>query len=93
MEISYDPHKREWTIEYRGIDFKDALEVFAGPVADVIDDRRDYGEQRIVTYGLLQQRLVAVVWTQRGKDRHIISMRKCNARERAKFEPRLAGTR
>jgi uncharacterized DUF497 family protein len=54
---------------------------FAGPTADVLDDRQDYGERRTVTYGLLNGRLVAIVWTPRGECRHIISMRKCNARE------------
>ena len=54
------------------------------------DDRLDYGEARFQTYGLLGRRLVMVVWTPRGADRHVISMRKCNAREKARFEARLA---
>jgi uncharacterized DUF497 family protein len=92
VQISYDPQKRAWTIEHRGLDFADAVRIFAGPTADVLDDRQDYGERRTVTYGLLNGRLVAIVWTPRGECRHIISMRKCNAREREKFEPRLART-
>lgn len=47
------------------------------------------GEPRFQSYGLLGQRLVMVVWTPRGADRHVISMRKCNAREKARFEARL----
>jgi len=50
--------------------------VFAGPVIDLLDDRRDYGETRWLTYGLLRGRMVAVVWTARGDCRHVISMRK-----------------
>ena len=53
------------------------------------DERRDYGEPRFQTYGLLGRRLVIVVWTQRGTDRHVISMRKCNAREKAHFQAHL----
>jgi len=30
-----------------------------------------------------------VVWTPRGADRHLISMRKCNAREKARYATRL----
>lgn len=93
MKISFDPQKRQWTLEHRGLDFEDAVDVFSGPVADILDDRQDYGEMRTVTYGLRMGRLVAIVWTPRGDSRHIISMRKCNERERAKFEPRLAGSR
>jgi uncharacterized protein len=33
--------------------------------------------------------LVMVVWTPRGEDRHVISMRKCNDREKARFQARL----
>jgi uncharacterized DUF497 family protein len=31
MRITYDPQKRADTLEYRGLDFDDALKVFAGP--------------------------------------------------------------
>ena len=44
---------------------------------------------RFQTYGFLGRRLVMVVWTERGTDRHVISMRKCNAREKARFQARL----
>lgn len=53
------------------------------------DDRQNYGEPRLQTYGLLGRRLVMVVWTQRGTHRHVISMRKCNAREKARFQAHL----
>jgi hypothetical protein len=89
VKVSYDPHKRARTLAERGLDFEDTGQVFAGPQYTVRDDRLDYGEERLVTYGLLDRRLVAVVWTPRGEVRHIISMRKCNAREQAKFERRL----
>ena len=91
MEISYDVEKRARTLEERGLDFEDAAAVFAGPSLTILDDRFDYGEERWVTYGLLESRLLAVVWTPRGEVRHIISMRKCNAREQKRFEGRLGG--
>ena len=53
------------------------------------DERQDYGEIRYQTYGLLDDRLIMLVWTERGDTRHIISMRKCNAREKALFQVRL----
>jgi uncharacterized protein len=90
VKITYDPVKRERTLAARRLDFKDAEKVFDGATLTLLDDRLDYGEPRYQTYGLLDQRLVMVVWTPRGADRHIISMRKCNARERARFQARLA---
>ena len=89
MEISYDPDKRAKTLAERGLDFEDAVHVFAGPTIDVVDDRRDYGEVRRATFGRLDRRLVVVVWTQRGETRHIISMRKCNEREAKVYDGQL----
>jgi uncharacterized protein len=71
------------------LDFADAGKLFAGVTLTLEDDRQDYGEPRFQTYGLLDGRLVMVVWTPRGVDRHIISMRKCNAREKARHEALL----
>ncbi len=89
MEISYDPAKRAATLEQRGLDFVDAPEVFSGPVFELKDDRFDYGEQRYITIGLLRGRMVVLVWTPRGAARHIISMRKANGREQARFQARM----
>ncbi len=87
MAITYDPAKRERTLRERGLDFKDAVEVFAGRNYRRRDDRRDYGEIRIITVGFLRNRMVIVVWTPRDGDRHIISMRKANEREKARYAP------
>jgi uncharacterized DUF497 family protein len=83
----YDPAKREWTLLRRGLDFEEAQAVFAGPHFDFEDERTDYGERRVCTIGFLRRRMVMVVWTPRGRTRHIISMRKCNAREQKKYRP------
>jgi uncharacterized DUF497 family protein len=87
--ITYDPRKRHKTLAERGLDFERAEMVFSGVTLTLLDDREDYGEPRFQTYGLLGRRLVMVVWTPRGADRHVISMRKCNAREKARYAARL----
>lgn len=85
MKITFDPAKRDKTLAERGLDFADAASVFAGRTYDQSDDRQDYGEARMITVGLLGPRMVVVVWTQRGDARHIISMRKANDREKARY--------
>jgi uncharacterized DUF497 family protein len=85
MSISFDPAKRARTLAERGLDFADAAEVFAGTTAEAEDTREDYGETRTICFGLLRGRLVQVVYTPRGADRHIISMRKANDREKARL--------
>ena len=89
LKISYDPAKRDATLANRSLDFAEAAEVFGGPVFEQRDDRFDYGELRYITVGLLRARMVVVVWTRRGSVRHIISMRKANDREQARYEKRL----
>jgi uncharacterized DUF497 family protein len=89
MRITFDPAKRAKTLEDRGLDFADAPRIFEGVTLSVEDLREDYGESRIQTVGFLAGRLVMIVWTPRGDARHIISMRKCNAKEQAKYGPRF----
>ncbi|AVT83306.1 BrnT family toxin [Rhodopseudomonas palustris] len=89
MRITFDPAKRQATLQERQLDFIDAAEVFAGKCIYIPDDRRDYGEERIITIGKLFGRMVIVVWTPRGEARHVISMRKANDREKARFGQRL----
>ena len=74
----------------RGLDFARTDEVFAGPAISFQDSRRDYSEVRMVTVGLLDDRITMVVWTQRGSERRIISMRHCNEREQRRFEAFVA---
>ena len=87
MRITFDPAKRARTLAERGLDFEDALIVFEGVTVEVEDTRRNYGEPRIVCYGLLSGRLVVVGYTPRGATRHVFSMRKANEREKARLAP------
>ena len=89
MKITFDESKRRQTLIERKVDFEDAAEVFAGRTLTVKDDRFDYGESRFQTIGFLARRMVMVVWTPRGDARHVISMRKCNDREQARYAHRF----
>lgn len=87
MHISYDPSKRDKALADRGLDFVDAVVVFDGLTVEVEDTRKDYGEKRIICYGLLAGRMVVVGYTPRGTVRHIFSMRKANDREQTRLAP------
>ncbi|MET0267865.1 MAG: BrnT family toxin [Duganella sp.] len=73
----------------KNLDFLCANEVFDGLCATTIDNRIHYGEVRKVTPGYLDNRVVVVVWTDRGHARRIISMRKANERETKNFSRNL----
>jgi uncharacterized protein len=89
VKITSDPAKRQTALAERGLNFADASIVFSGPVITLQDMRRDYGEARFQTIGFLAGRMVMVVWTPRGEARHVMSMRKCNAREKAIYQKRF----
>lgn len=92
MAITFDAEKQLKTLQERGLDFARCADVFDGYHLTTADDRHDYGEVRYLTIGFLDQRMVVVVWTWRGRDQRIISMRKANDREQKAYGPRLAGS-
>ena len=87
MRVTYDPAKRERALAERGLDFERATDVFAGLTLEVEDDRRDYGEKRILCIGFLDSRMVMVCYTPRGAAHHVFSMRRCNEREIRPYAP------
>jgi uncharacterized DUF497 family protein len=87
MRVTFDPAKRAKTLAERGVDFEDAAIVFQGTTVEIEDTRRNYGETRIICYGLLSGRLVVIGYTRRGATRHVFSMRKANDREKALLAP------
>ena len=89
MRISYDSAKRQKALLERGLDFEDAVVVFNGVTVEVVDQRKNYGERRIICYGLLSGRMVVVGYTPRGSVRHIFSMRKANDREQTRLSSYL----
>ena len=89
MRIEFDAAKRAATLEARGLDMARAEEVLAGATLTVEDDRKDYGEHRFITIGLLNGTMVVLVWTPRNGAYRIISMRKANERERRIYGSRF----
>ena len=89
MNLSYDQAKRDKTLTERGLDFADMSKVFEGKHFTLEDDRLDYGETRFITIGHLDTRMVVCVWTPREDGIRVISMRKANEREQAKYEQHL----
>lgn len=89
--IECDPAKQAKTLAERALDMDRAGEVFDQPHLTVPDQRREYGEERFVTVGHLDDRMVVLVWTWRGPNIRVMSIRKANVREQTKFGNRLDG--
>lgn len=83
--FEWDERKRELNIAKHAIDFADCQKVFAGSTVTVRDDRFTYGEERFVTFGLLDGRVVAVAHAETTEIIRVVSMRKATRYEQALF--------
>ena len=89
MPFEWDENKRLANLAKHHIDFRDAQQVFDGPVFERSDSRR--GEERIVAIGLMEDIEIVVVYVMRGKRRRIISARRAHRNEREEYTRRLKG--
>jgi uncharacterized protein len=85
MDFEWDEEKRLTNLRKHGVDFVDVPSVFDTDVVTVEDDRYNYGEQRFVTFGLLNGREIAVVHTDDGNSIRIISARRATKHERRNY--------
>ena len=79
MEYEWDASKRIETQETRGIDFAEIFDFDWNTSVSWASDR--YDEERRASLGMIGNRLYHVVWTMRGENTRIISLRKANTRE------------
>jgi uncharacterized DUF497 family protein len=85
LKIEFDSAKSAKNAITRGLPFELVVMLDWGAAHTVVDDRRDYGETRFITYASLAGRLHVVCYVKRGDGRRIISFRKANDREIAKY--------
>jgi hypothetical protein len=78
---SWDESKRQQNIKDHGLDFEGADAIWDNFTITRQDIREDYGEQRLVTFGILDGELVVLVHTERDDDMHIISLRQAEKHE------------
>jgi uncharacterized DUF497 family protein len=90
MNFEWDQLKNEANIAKHDLDFADAPRIFRLPLRISLDERQDYGEDRWVGLGMLDGRVVVVVFTEPDEDTiRIISLRKALPYERKRYEQYL----
>ena len=89
MEFEWDEAKSERNLRERGFDFAYAAGIFEGLVIETIDDRLDYGEERVIAIGETGGSVLVVVYTDRDGVRRIISARLANRRERDVYDTHI----
>jgi uncharacterized DUF497 family protein len=78
--------KRQRNLVQHGIDFADAKEIWQGAVVEVPSAQEEHGEHRYIAYGVLEGRIIAVVFTWRGTIRRLISARRARTYERRHYQ-------
>jgi hypothetical protein len=83
----WDDTKNPINITKHGVSFSLAQRIFDGPVLTVRDQRKDYGETRGVSIGMVDGiAVLTVVHTDRRGNVRIISARPASERERRRYE-------
>ncbi len=83
MPYEWDEAKRQINLEIRGIDFEE-IERFQWETS-LKEEQIRYGERRTLALGYIGNRLHVVVYTARGGNTRIISMRKASPREMRRY--------
>ncbi|MHC5767260.1 MAG: BrnT family toxin [Nostoc sp.] len=87
MKFEWDHQKNQANIAKHGLDFADAPRMFNLPLRISLDERQDYGEDRWIGLGILDGRIMVVVFTEPDEQTiRIISLRKALPYERKRYE-------
>jgi uncharacterized protein len=84
--IEFDPAKDAANLRVHGISLARAETLLQGFVVDRVDDRRDYGEPRVIATGEIDGREFVCVYTQRGETYRVISLRRAKRTERYVYQ-------
>lgn len=87
MEFEWNRNKAALNLQKHQVPFEYATRIFLDPGRlDLVDDRRDYGEERRLVLGRIEGRVFAVSYTPRNETLRLISARKANEREIKRYE-------
>lgn len=82
LEFEWDKNKAEMNLSKHGIAFQHAVKAFSDHFAiELIDEREDYGEERINLIGMCDGVILHVAYTERGERIRIISARRAEKHE------------
>lgn len=85
-EFEWDSHKADRNLVKHGISFHEAAEVFFDPFYVSGDASHDHEAREFILGYSLSQRMLLVVYTERGIRNRIISARPATRRERRMYD-------
>lgn len=90
MEFELNESKREDVKRKRSVDLLYAALIFDGPVLTRVDNRKDYGEERKISIGMVEDECFVVVYTEREGCVRLITAWKGGRNERSQYQASLA---
>jgi len=85
LPLDFDPDKDRRNRTKHGMSLADAERIEWDTAFVWVDDRTDYGEQRMRGWGYIGSRLFHIAFVDRGDVRRIISLRRANPREEKRY--------
>jgi uncharacterized protein len=92
MRYTWSETKNRRNLKLHGISFEDAARIFEGPTLERVDDRYDYGEERIYAIGVVNGLEITLIYTDTQEDvRRIISAWRSEPHERRHYWRSIKG--
>lgn len=86
MGFEWDEEKRLKNIKAHNLDFIRAKEIWVNPVLEIPSPQTQHGEERFLAIGQIEEVVITVIYTWRGKNRRLISARKARKNEKKYYE-------
>ena len=90
MELEWDESKRQLVLRERGLDILYAALIFENDVLTRVDNREDYGEERLISLGLVEGAPFIVVHTKRNEVIRLITAWKGGRSDFARYQEGIA---
>ena len=92
MRYTWNGSKNRRNLKLHGVEFEDAVRVFEGPTLERVDDRYDYGEERMYAIGVVNGLEITVIYADvDAGERRIISAWRSEPHERRAYWKSVKG--
>jgi uncharacterized protein len=92
MRYTWNESKNRRNLKVHGVEFEDAVRVFEGPTLERVDDRYDYGEERMYAIGVVNGLEITVIYADvDAGERRIISAWRSEPHERRAYWKSVKG--
>ncbi|KAB2875309.1 MAG: BrnT family toxin [Bauldia sp.] len=88
MEFEWDERKRQRLLDERGIDLVRVARIFRGQLITEPDTRFDYGEDRYISIGKVEDEVFVLVHAQRADAIRLITAWRAGRRARRRYQAR-----